>query len=330
MNDREEKEKMDKWDKQMRKISNIISMISLFLFVVGGGLFSLFLIVAYGLPIKGFERNQNMVNFGFYFLGILIFASLFWKGIDVLVTYIKKKQGQLTTEMRPEKWPSPQKRTLKNTLTYMSKKIGILVWDIIVICILVALLLTGLCDEAFAFWNNITACIGLICFWLGIRMLFVLYYYLRNYTKSMLKSYDSYGGYLDHGVLLNRLEDSLKNRLLFYSSQWIITEDFLLAWSKSYQFFCPVAISFKEMRFLRYEIQENIFNSGQTLYNNVIVCQLKSGHSVNLFVGDNWSSNTILSILNHFQIPFENGLHPDGEYIPPYEITATPPNKEWK
>lgn len=330
MNDREETKKMEKWEKQMRKINQMLRTVSLFLFIVGGGLFSIFLIVAYGLPIKGFEKNQNLVLSGFYFLGILLFAFLFWKGLDILFTYIKKKQGRLTTEMQPGKWPSPEKRTVKNTLTFMSKKIGILVWDIIVGCIVVALVITGLVDEAFAFWKSLTGCIGLLCFWLGIRLLFLLYYSLRNYTKSLLKNYDSYGGYLDHGVLLDCLEDSLKNRLFFYSSQWIITEDFLLAWGKTYQLFSPVAISFQEMRFLRYEVQENVFNSGKTFNNNVIVCQLKSGHSVNLFIGDNWNANTIISILNHFRIPFENTLQPKGDYVPPFEVTATPPDTDRK
>lgn len=330
MNDQEENEKMEKWEQQMRKVNKMIGTVSLLLFAVGGGLFSIFLIVAYGLPIQGFEKNQNLVNCGFYFLGILIFAALFGKGVDLLITYIKKKQGKLTTELKPEKWPSPQKRTVKNTLTFMSKKIGILVWDIIVGCIVVALVITGLGDEAFAFWKSLTGCIGLLCFWLGVRLLFMLYYSLRNYTKSLLKNYDSYGGYLDHGVLLDRLEDSLKNRLLFYSSQWIITEDFLLVWGKTYQLFCPVAISLKEVRFLRYEVRENLLNSGQTLYHNVIVCQLKSGYSVDLFVGDHWNADTIISILKHFRIPFENALQSKGDYVPPLEVTATPPNQDWK
>ena len=101
---------MENWDNTIVKLNKIIGMVSFFLFTIGSLLFSTFLIVAYGLPLNGFKKNQNLVNFGFFILGILIFSYLFWKGINTLLTYVKKRQGKLTIEMKPEKWPSPQKR----------------------------------------------------------------------------------------------------------------------------------------------------------------------------------------------------------------------------
>ena len=118
MNQLDEKNDMEKWNKSMVKIKMIVGVITLFLLIVVGGLLSLFLILAYGLPIDGFEKNPNMVHFGLGILGTIVFAILFWKGIFKLSEYLDRKCGKFTTEMKPERWPSPNKRTVKNTLTY--------------------------------------------------------------------------------------------------------------------------------------------------------------------------------------------------------------------
>lgn len=60
-----------------------------------------FLIVAYGLPIQGFEKNQNLVNLGFYFLRILIFVVLERSDQALL------KAVYLTTFEAKKKWTLP-------------------------------------------------------------------------------------------------------------------------------------------------------------------------------------------------------------------------------
>lgn len=322
----DEKNNMEKWNKSMVKIKMIVGVITLFLLIVGGGLLSLFLILAYGLPIDGFEKNPNMVHFGLGILGTIVFSILFWKGIFKLSEYLDRKRGKFTTEMKPERWPSPNKRIVKNTLTYMSQKTGIFVWDVVIVCIIMSLAIMVLCTEDYDIGENIFALAGTGFFCMGVRVIFVLYYHFRDFTKSMLNNYDTYGGYLDHGILLERLEESLKNRLLFYSPQWIITEDFFMAWIKSSQFYSPIAISLQEMRQLRYEVRRDTYR-GRVIFYNVIVCQLKSGKSVDLYIGDKWKVEGVINVLNYFRIPFENSLNEKGNYVPPYEITVTPPGK---
>lgn len=232
-----------------------------------------------------------------------------------------------TKGINQKKWPSPSKRTIKRVLTYMSKKTGLFTWDIISICLFISFVLAFLLPGAYELQKAMVLGLKLILFLLAIRIIFMLYYHLRSYKKSMLKHYDFYGGQVEHSRLLENLENSLKERMLYYSPQWIITEDFFLSWCKSSYFFDPIAIPFNEILSLKYEVRKNVMNSGTVIYDHVIICQLKSCQFVDLYIGNQLKSEVILKILNYFHIPFQNGLNPAAPYTPPYDIAAIPPHK---
>ena len=192
-----------------------------------------------------------------------------------------------TKGINPKKWPSPSKRTIKRVLTYMSKKTGLFTWDIISICLFISFALAFLLPGTYELQKTMVLGLKLILFLLAIRIIFMLY----------------------------------------YSPQWIITEDFFMAWCKSSYFFDPIAIPFNEILSLKYEVRKNVMNSGTVIYDHVIVCQLKSCQFVDLYIGNKLQSEVILKILNYFHIPFQNGLNPAAPYTPPYEIAAIPPHK---
>ena len=323
----------DNFDKKLEQISKIISRISVIACLLIGILFSLFLMIAYGVPLSGFERDMKKVELGVLLLSTLLFSMLLWKGIDILLSHLKKGGQNFTKEINPKKWPSPSKRTVKNILIYMSRKTGLLIWDILTICVVISYILAFLLPGTPEIEKNIIFGLEILVFFLVIRIIFMLYYRLRNYVKSMLKHYDFYGGRLEHSRILDDLEESLKNRMLYYSPQWIITEDFFLAWCKEL-FFAPIAIPIKEMHSLRFEVRKGSFQSGrryhQPILNNIIVCQLKSGQSVELYIGNKLKAPVILKVLRYFNIPFDNALEPREGYLPPYEITVTPPGKASK
>ena len=126
----------DNFDKKLEQISKIISRISVIACLLIGILFSLFLMIAYGVPLSGFERDMKKVELGILLLSTILFSLLLWKGIDILLSHLKKGGLNFTKEINPKKWPSPSKRTVKNILIYMSRKTGLLIWDILTMTVI--------------------------------------------------------------------------------------------------------------------------------------------------------------------------------------------------
>ena len=54
----------DNFDKKLEQISKIISRISVIACLLIGILFSLFLMIAYGVPLSGFEWDMKKVELG--------------------------------------------------------------------------------------------------------------------------------------------------------------------------------------------------------------------------------------------------------------------------
>lgn len=54
----------DNFDKKLEQISKIISRISVIACLLIGILSSLFLMIAYGIPLSGFERDMKKVELG--------------------------------------------------------------------------------------------------------------------------------------------------------------------------------------------------------------------------------------------------------------------------
>ena len=304
-------------------IRTAVIIVGILTFVFGG----VFLIAAYGIPLGDRERDMQQVLNGIGMLGVVLVVILFGKLFYIFLEHLDKKHGNFNKEIDSRKWPIPVLRTVKRTLVYMSKKAGLLAWNVVTVVIVISAVLTsaaGIGDDridsiSMLFTGGILL---LIC--LVIRFFIVFFYHLHNYTKKMLHYSDKYVGIRDLNRLLKDLEKSLKEELLYYSPQWIITRDFFMAWCDLDTCFHPIAIPVKEMCHLKYEIRTRevkrvVVDSG------VIVCRLRNGKSVDLYVGDRMKINVIWRVLQYFKIPFENTLAPDEYYEVPFEITVTPP-----
>lgn len=311
---------LEKIDHFIRMAIIIMGMLT---FVLGG----VFLIAAYGIPLGYRERDMQQVCNGIIMLVIAFVVILLGKLFYMFLEYMDKKHGNFSREIDPKKWPHPMLRTVKRTLIHMSKKAGLLAWDCITVAIVISLLLAaaaGIGDDSIDPIKMFFAGIKLLLICLVIRLIIVLFYHLHNYTKKMLHYSEKYVGIRDSDRLLKDLGKSLKEDLLYYSPQWIITKDFFLAWCDLDTCFHPIAVPIEEMCHLKYEIRTRKIKS-VTVVSGVIVCRLRNGKSVDLYVGDRMKVNIIWKVLQYFKIPFENTLAPNEYYEAPFEITVTPP-----
>ncbi|MDE5777955.1 MAG: hypothetical protein K2I10_05540 [Lachnospiraceae bacterium] len=306
-------------------IRTALIVVGLLLLFCGG----VFQIAAYGIPLGNRERDMHQVLNGIGMLGILLAIILLGKLFYMFLEYLDKKHGNFNKEINPKKWPIPMLRTVKRTLINMSMKAGLMAWDVVTVCIVISLVITlavsfGDGDDSIDSINMLFAGAKLLLICLIIRLFIVLFYYLRNYTSKMLHYSEKYVGIRDSDRLLKDLEKSLKEELLYYSPQWMITKNFFMAWCDSDACFHPIAIPVNEMCHLKYEIRTRRVK-WTTVDSAVIVCRLRNGQIVDLYVGNRFKVNIIWRVLQYFKIPFENTLTPDAYYETPFEITVTPP-----
>lgn len=330
MDDGKEQKQKLKWKEINQKIDNFLRtaciIIGLLVLFCGG----VFQIVVYGIPLGNYEKDMYRVLGGIGMIGLVFVILLIGKLIDMLLEHLDRKQGNFKNEINPRKWPLPMLRTVKRTLIKMSMKYMLIAWDVVTGCILFAFVLAGVCqimdNKMDQFEKMLFPSFKVLLICLIIRVAIIIFYYFRNYTKKMLHYSETYVGIRDTKGLLKNLQKSLKEDLLYYSSQWIITKDFFMAWCETDALFHPIVIPVDEMCHLKYEIRTTKVKR-TTVYSAVIVCRLRNGKSVDLYVGNRFKLNVIWRVLQYFKVPFENTLTPDAYYEVPFEITVTDPKE---
>lgn len=305
-------------------------IVVLMLFLFFGGVFY---ILAYGIPLGNYKKDMHQVLNGIGMIGVVFVVLLGIKLFDIFFEYLDRKQGNFSKEINPRKWPHPKMRTVNRTLTYMTRRVYLLVWDLLIGIFIFSALLAKVCmimdkKEPIDFESILMIPIAFFIIWLPIRIGFVIFYYYRKYVKKMLYYSEKYVGVRDSESFLKKLEKSLKEDLLYYSHEWIITKDYFMAYCETRDLFHPIGIPVNEMLHLQYEVRTHEVHtrhSGVTVDEAVIICKLRSGKSVDLYVGGRAKIGTIWKVLEYFKIPYENKMNPNEHYVEPYEITVTAP-----
>lgn len=318
-----------------REIENFFRtafLIVIMLMMSGAGVYN---ILVYGIPLGNHEKDMHQVLDGIGMIGLVLFILLCVKIIDMFFAYLDRRQGNFSKEINPKKWPHPRMRTVNRTLIYMTRRVYLFVWDLVTGIFIFSAVLANVCmimDNKMPmdldFWSIFGLIKVLLIIFLPIRIGIVIFYYNRKYTKKMLHYTEKYVKIRDPQGFIKKLEKSLKEDLLYYSHQWIITKDYFMAYCETDALFHPIGIPVNEMIRLQYEVRtcEVHTKSGEiSVESAVIVCRLRSGEYVDLYVGNRTKIGTIWKVLEYFKIPYENKMNPNEHYEEPYEITVTDP-----
>ena len=305
-----------------------IAVILIVMFCAG-----VFHILAYGIPLGIYKKDMYQVLNGIGMIGLVFLVLLGIKLIYMFFEYLDRRQGNFSKEINPKKWPYPKMRTVNKTLIYMTRRVYLLVWDLLIGIFIFSALLAKVCmimdnKEPMDFGSILWLPIVFFIIWLPVRIGIVIFYYYRKYAKKMLYYSKKYVGIRDSESFLKKLEKSLKEDLLYYSHEWIITKDYFMAYCETRDLFHPIAIPVNEMLYLQYEVRTrevHTRHSRVTVDEAVIICKLRSGKSVDLYVGGRGKIGTIWKVLEYFKIPYENKMNPNEHYEEPYEITVTVP-----
>lgn len=325
--------KKEKGKNLFNKICDFIRtvfIVVLMLFLFFGGVFY---ILAYGIPLGNYKKDMHQVLNGIGMIGIVFFVLLGVKLLNVFFKYLDRNQGDFSKEINPRKWPHPKMRTVNRTLTYMTRRAGLLAWDCVTGVIIFSAVFAKVCmimdnKEPMDFGSILGLPIVILIICLPIRIAIVIFYYSRKYEKKMLYYSEKYVGIRNSEGFLGKLEKSLKEGLLYYSHEWIITKDYFMAYCETRGLFHPIAIPVNEMLHLQYEVRTEEVrtrHTRMTVDEAVIICKLRSGKSVDLYVGGRGKIGTIWKVLEYFKIPYENKMNPNEHYVEPYEITVTDP-----
>ena len=326
--------KKEKGKKRLKKIDDFITaayfvVMMLVLFCAG-----VFYILAYGIPLGNYEKDMNQVLTGIGMIGVVFFELLGIKIFNMYFEYLDRNQRDFRKEINPRKWPHPKMRTVNRTLTYMTRRVYLLVWDLLIGVLIFSAVVVNvymMMDNKIPmdFGSILMIPIAFLIIWLLIRKAIVIFYYGRKYEKKMVYYSEKYVGIRDTEGFLKKLEKSLKEDLLYYSHQWIITKDYFMAYCDTGAFIHPIAIPVNEMVRLQYEVRTREVHTRDSRVTvdeaAVIICKLRSGKSVDLYVGGRGKIGTIWKVLEYFKIPYENKMNPNEHYVEPYEITVTDP-----
>lgn len=325
--------KKEKGKNLFNKICDFIRIafiVVLMLFLFFGGVFY---ILAYGIPLGNYKKDMHQVLNGIGMIGVVFVVLLGIKLFDMFFEYLDRNQGDFSKEINPRKWPYPKMRTVNKILIYMTRRVYLLVWDLLIGIFIFSALLAKVCmimdnKEPMDLGSILWLPIVFFIIWLPIRIAIIIFYYSRKYAKKMLYYSEKYVGIRNTEGFLKKLEKSLREDLLYYSHQWIITKDYFMAYCETDGLFHPIAIPVNEMLHLQYEVRTEKVHTGHgrvTVESAVIVCKLRSGKSVDLYVGNRTKIGTIWKVLEYFKIPYENKMNPNEHYVEPYEITVTDP-----
>ncbi|MDE6208820.1 MAG: hypothetical protein K2M73_03980 [Lachnospiraceae bacterium] len=269
----------------------------------------IFLILAYGIPLGNRKQDMKQVFNGIGIIGMLILINICYRLIGWFFGYLDRKHGDFSKEINSKKLPAPFLRTLKHTLIYMSGKIFLKVYDGIVWSFVIAIVLLEIFADKLS--GNIVALLIMIGICLFVRVCIVAVYYFKNYTKKMLRYCEKYIFKYEGQLSSRDIEESIKKSLMYYSRQLVITKDYILAWCETDALYHPIAVPFNEIILLQYEVRSRATSKGAVIYSAVLVCKLRSGKTVDLYVGNRFKTDVIWRVLKYFNIQFENRFKPE-------------------
>lgn len=254
----------------------------------------------------GLQSTVDKEQFAVCGTGFLLLAALpaVCKLFAFLINRVLKKDAAFNPSVM--KLPPADTIALEDALHRMAEKTGVLVWDLLLGCLLVSLLFCML--FAAGSTHMLLACIYITTIMAAGHLFFYFLWKKRTFTKKMLRSTSVYIPVEDPDSYAGCVEASLRQGILSYEKELILTQEFILGnaeWDTAYT---PVAIP-------RWRITSFTFFYRKTVQSRysrtvgILRCHLTGYESkpVDLVVGFSEKANKILRILSYYHIKWTTG-----------------------
>lgn len=259
--------------------------------------------VYYGVrALQGQEdwlRAKNSFSVSLATAGSLVIV----KGVDLFLNYQQKKNEKFTPEIMQKKLPPEEKRTLNLVLAYLSGRVLLVLWDIFYIIFVGGLMLTMTVIQGFPVsWEQICRLLIAVGIFACGHFLCLCYYKKRSFRKKLLITTKMHISIADDKLFCERLEESLKKSMRFYSNQLVVTDEFLLGYSRNDQFFEPAAIPREEIVAAEFYLLR--WSGNVRVTKGVLACKLRNGFIVELYTARNNSITRVLHALDYCKVPY--------------------------
>lgn len=297
-------QKMDKWYYR-------ISMLLILIFA------AIFLGMAVYYSVKALQGQEDWKkaqdSFSVFFAVAASVAAV--KCLDLFLTYRQKKYERFSPEMMQKKLPPEDKRTLHEVLAFLSGKVMLLLWDILyTILVMAPVMVAAFLQASVVSWEWIFRPLIVFGIFICGHALCRIYYKKRSFRKKLLVATKMYIPILDDTLFCDRLEQSLKTTMRFYSRQLVVTDEFLLGYTRDDQFFEPAAIPREEI--LEAEFYLMRWAGHVRVTKGILACKLKNGFIVEFYTTRNEGITMVQKALDYCKVPYRYNanLKYDGGY----------------
>lgn len=259
----------------------------------------LFLAIYYGIgEAVGDQEKGRAIN---YFGGFVTFAAAgaAVKLCEAVLAAVHKKDE----EFDPKTMVLPENGTvtLESALHHMAIKTGVIGWDTTF-----GLLLGILLMMMFCLGGNVPL-ILMICFVLAALLAGGHFFWSwrwkkRSFAGKMVKNTSRFIPISEPCQYAGTVEKSLKNGVLYYGKELILTEDFIIGQIETDLQFKPVAVPGTEIARLAFFSRRSVMNRYRRYDMGILDCRLHSGKSIELLIGQGPRMERVLKVLDYYHI----------------------------
>lgn len=296
-NQNREQKQTNQGNNIFRKISDMMGIILMWGMILAFVAMAIYLTVCSMEDSSYISRAKNVwvaaifaIIFGVAFMLMLRFAGNQWKK----AAEYDPVQGRL-------KLPDASRRSLDETLTYMTGRPGLLVWDILWGCAMFSMAMAFISDTAH---YGAAARLVLVtggCLIVG-HIIFTIYYNNHSYRTRMINTTRRYLNITNEEVYCDALEKNLVEKMVYRSMRFVVSEDFIIGYTNRDTSFEPVAIPICTITSAEYRLeQRNVKPRGTQ---GILSCRLNNGNTVVFCTSQGPEVEKVPKVLNYCKIPY--------------------------
>ena len=268
---------------------NFIATVKLW-FIYLGTLIFFIMAIYYGICEY---RGINVQNrFSLYLMLFCIFAST--SILIKVIFYIQDKAYQKERNFDPSVIELPDINTihLETALHQMSVKTSVILWDTVIGFFLAFLIFLTI------FLGGNRPLILIICFALAVFLIaghifFSWRWRKKCFVTKMVCNTERFISIGNSEIFIADVEKSLMEKMLYYTMELILTNDYIIGKMETVFKFSPVAVP-------RAEIKEITISSNHQ--SGIMKCYLFSGNHIELLIGQGARMIRVLKVLNYYKI----------------------------
>lgn len=279
------------------KITDMMGIILLWIVII------VCVVMAIYYTVCAFE-DESYVRSAKFFWGFSAYGIVFAIAFMAMTHWANtrwKKAAAYDPVQGKMKLPPAASRSLDETLTYMTGRPGLLVWDILWGCFMFSMPLGFMGDTA-----HYEAVVWFVLMTGGFLIIghifFTIYYNHRSYRDRMINVTKRYINITNEQLYAQALEQNLIEKMVYRSMQFVVSEDYILGYTNGELTFQPAAIPICTIASAEYRL-ENRNTKPRGTY-GILTCRLNNGNTIVFCTGKGPSVEKVPRVLSYCRIPY--------------------------